>query len=172
MEDVLSIPGKTAEQNRQISEVVQRELGRLRNFIRKQVYDARDAEDAVVPDPDGQLRYVMDTVTQVRRALAGDVPLIGFAGSPGTDGVRDSTRRNECGRSRGLPVSERGPRSYRTCARPAGLGAVFQRCALAYRTRSRAAGLGAVFRGRALVRPTLRADCTAGGACPPRVWMR
>jgi uroporphyrinogen decarboxylase len=36
------------------------------------------------PDPDRSLRYVLDTVAQVRRALAGTVPLIGFAGSPYT----------------------------------------------------------------------------------------
>jgi uroporphyrinogen decarboxylase len=32
----------------------------------------------------GQLRYVFDAVAQVRRALAGSVPLIGFSGSPFT----------------------------------------------------------------------------------------
>ena len=36
------------------------------------------------PDPAVQLRYVLDTVSQVRRALAGSVPLIGFSGSPFT----------------------------------------------------------------------------------------
>jgi uroporphyrinogen decarboxylase len=36
------------------------------------------------PDPDRELRYVMDTVAQARRVLAGKVPLIGFAGSPFT----------------------------------------------------------------------------------------
>src|SRR5690349_13834832 len=36
------------------------------------------------PDPDAHLRYVLDTVAQVRRSLAGEVPLIGFAGSPFT----------------------------------------------------------------------------------------
>jgi uroporphyrinogen decarboxylase len=35
------------------------------------------------PDPD-DLRYVMDAVAEIRRALAGSVPLIGFAGSPFT----------------------------------------------------------------------------------------
>src|SRR5262245_28122804 len=34
------------------------------------------------PDPDRTLRYVLDTVAQVRRALAGSGPLIGFARSP------------------------------------------------------------------------------------------
>jgi uroporphyrinogen decarboxylase len=37
-----------------------------------------------VPDPGRQLRYVIDTVAQVRKALAGSVPVIGFSGSPFT----------------------------------------------------------------------------------------
>jgi len=37
-----------------------------------------------VPDPDGSLRYVIDAIGEVRRALAGKVPLIGFSGSPYT----------------------------------------------------------------------------------------
>lgn len=37
-----------------------------------------------VPDPDQHLRYVLDTVTQIRRALSNQVPLIGFSGSPFT----------------------------------------------------------------------------------------
>jgi uroporphyrinogen decarboxylase len=32
----------------------------------------------------GRLRYVFDAVASIRRALAGRVPLIGFAGSPWT----------------------------------------------------------------------------------------
>jgi uroporphyrinogen decarboxylase len=36
------------------------------------------------PDPTERLRYVLDAVRQVRKALAGRVPLIGFAGSPFT----------------------------------------------------------------------------------------
>jgi uroporphyrinogen decarboxylase len=40
--------------------------------------------DLGVPDPDDHLRYVMDAVAEIRRALAGSVPLIGFAGSPFT----------------------------------------------------------------------------------------
>ena len=36
------------------------------------------------PDPAVQLRYVTDAIRQIRRALAGRVPLIGFAGSPYT----------------------------------------------------------------------------------------
>ncbi len=40
--------------------------------------------DLAVPDPGVELRYVFDTVSEIRRALAGSVPLIGFAGSPYT----------------------------------------------------------------------------------------
>ena len=36
------------------------------------------------PDPGLELRYVMDAVREIRRALQGRVPLIGFAGSPYT----------------------------------------------------------------------------------------
>ncbi|MCI0749164.1 MAG: uroporphyrinogen decarboxylase, partial [Nevskiales bacterium] len=35
-----------------------------------------------VPDPETELRYVMDAVRTIRSALRGSVPLIGFAGSP------------------------------------------------------------------------------------------
>lgn len=37
-----------------------------------------------VPDPEQQLRFVMDAVRLIRRELDGRVPLIGFAGSPWT----------------------------------------------------------------------------------------
>jgi uroporphyrinogen decarboxylase len=37
-----------------------------------------------VPDPATELRYVLDAVRESRRALAGRVPLLGFAGSPFT----------------------------------------------------------------------------------------
>lgn len=37
-----------------------------------------------VPDPGESLRYVTDAIGEVRRALAGKVPLIGFSGSPYT----------------------------------------------------------------------------------------
>jgi uroporphyrinogen decarboxylase len=40
--------------------------------------------DLAAPDPGVHLRYVMDAVSQVRTALAGSVPLIGFSGSPFT----------------------------------------------------------------------------------------
>jgi uroporphyrinogen decarboxylase len=38
----------------------------------------------VAPDPADKLRYVIDAVREIRKALAGRVPLIGFAGSPFT----------------------------------------------------------------------------------------
>ncbi|HUL90754.1 MAG TPA: uroporphyrinogen decarboxylase [Burkholderiales bacterium] len=37
-----------------------------------------------VPDPGERLRYVIDAIGEVRRALDGKVPLIGFSGSPYT----------------------------------------------------------------------------------------
>lgn len=37
-----------------------------------------------VPDPEVELRYVIDAVRDVKRSLAGRIPLIGFAGSPWT----------------------------------------------------------------------------------------
>jgi uroporphyrinogen decarboxylase len=37
-----------------------------------------------IPDPEEQLGYVLNAVRQIQRALAGQVPLIGFAGSPFT----------------------------------------------------------------------------------------
>jgi len=40
--------------------------------------------DLAVPDPGDELRYVLDAVSEIRRALGGSVPLIGFAGSPYT----------------------------------------------------------------------------------------
>jgi uroporphyrinogen decarboxylase len=43
-----------------------------------------EVRDLSVPDPWDHLRYVMDAVTQIRRSLNNEVPLIGFAGSPFT----------------------------------------------------------------------------------------
>ena len=40
--------------------------------------------DLEAPDPNVHLRYVMDAVAEIRRALGGSVPLIGFSGSPFT----------------------------------------------------------------------------------------
>jgi uroporphyrinogen decarboxylase len=46
--------------------------------------DEAQIRNLVVPDPATKLRYVVDAVRESRRALAGRVPLIGFAGSPFT----------------------------------------------------------------------------------------
>src|SRR5499433_262110 len=43
-----------------------------------------EVRDLTIPDPGDHLRYVMDAVAQIRRALNNEVPLIGFAGSPFT----------------------------------------------------------------------------------------
>jgi uroporphyrinogen decarboxylase len=46
--------------------------------------DEREIRNLMIPDPDAHLRYVLDAVSQIRRALASAVPLIGFSGSPFT----------------------------------------------------------------------------------------
>jgi uroporphyrinogen decarboxylase len=46
--------------------------------------DAASIGKLFAPDPHTELKYVIDAVAEIRRALAGRVPLIGFAGSPYT----------------------------------------------------------------------------------------
>ncbi|WGE34091.1 uroporphyrinogen decarboxylase [Actinobacillus genomosp. 1] len=41
-------------------------------------------ENLPIPDPEGELQYVMNAVRTIRRELKGEVPLIGFSGSPWT----------------------------------------------------------------------------------------
>jgi uroporphyrinogen decarboxylase len=48
------------------------------------VKTAADIEKLAVPDPETELRYVMDAVRLIRKTLQGGVPLIGFSGSPWT----------------------------------------------------------------------------------------
>lgn len=48
------------------------------------VRSATDIARLSAPDPEIELRYVMDAVRLIRRELAGRVPLIGFSGSPWT----------------------------------------------------------------------------------------
>jgi uroporphyrinogen decarboxylase len=52
--------------------------------FRKPVRTATEVDALPVPDPEVELRYVMDAVRLIRRELDGKVPLIGFAGSPWT----------------------------------------------------------------------------------------
>ncbi len=48
------------------------------------IKSTRDVEQLRHPDPATSLRYVMDAVALIRKHLNGDVPLIGFSGSPWT----------------------------------------------------------------------------------------
>jgi uroporphyrinogen decarboxylase len=52
--------------------------------FKKPVRTAADVAALPVPDPESELKYVMDAVRLIRRELHGRVPLIGFAGSPWT----------------------------------------------------------------------------------------
>lgn len=52
--------------------------------FKKPVADAQAVEAIEVPDPNGELSYVMEAVSVIRRELNGRVPLIGFSGSPWT----------------------------------------------------------------------------------------
>jgi uroporphyrinogen decarboxylase len=46
--------------------------------------DESDIRKLIAPDPATQLRYVLDAVAQIRKALVGAIPLLGFSGSPFT----------------------------------------------------------------------------------------
>ncbi len=48
------------------------------------VRDLKAVAKLGVPDPETELKYVMDAVRMIRESLNGRVPLIGFAGSPWT----------------------------------------------------------------------------------------
>ncbi|MEA3638703.1 MAG: uroporphyrinogen decarboxylase [Lamprobacter sp.] len=48
------------------------------------VRTAADIDAIAVPDPEDELRYVMDAVALIRKELDGRVPLIGFSGAPWT----------------------------------------------------------------------------------------
>jgi uroporphyrinogen decarboxylase len=52
--------------------------------FQKPVRTAADVEALGNPDPETELRYVIDAVRLIRRELDGRVPLIGFSGSPWT----------------------------------------------------------------------------------------
>jgi uroporphyrinogen decarboxylase len=55
--------------------------------IERPVRSLADVRRLTVPDPNVELRYVMDAVALIRKELNGRVPLIGFAGSPWTVGT-------------------------------------------------------------------------------------
>lgn len=52
--------------------------------FQRPIRDFMDVVNLPVPDPEQELKYVMDAVRTIRRELNGSVPLIGFSGSPWT----------------------------------------------------------------------------------------
>lgn len=50
----------------------------------KTIQSLADVEQLPIPDPEDELGYVMNAVRTIRRELKGEVPLIGFSGSPWT----------------------------------------------------------------------------------------
>lgn len=52
--------------------------------FKRTIDTASDVKKLTIPDPADKLRYVTDAVSLIRKELNGDVPLIGFAGSPWT----------------------------------------------------------------------------------------
>ena len=48
------------------------------------IHNQSAVKNLPIPDPEQELKYVMDAVRTIRHELNGDVPLIGFAGSPWT----------------------------------------------------------------------------------------
>lgn len=52
--------------------------------FKKPITCKADVDKIGIPDPEGELQYVMNAVRTIRRELKGEVPLIGFSGSPWT----------------------------------------------------------------------------------------
>ncbi len=52
--------------------------------LERPLRDEWEVRNLTAPDPTEHLRYVLDAVAQIRKALGGSVPLIGFSGSPFT----------------------------------------------------------------------------------------
>ncbi|CAG0878782.1 unnamed protein product [Cyprideis torosa] len=52
--------------------------------FKKPIRNAAQVQQLPDPDPENELRYVMDAVRTIRHELSGKVPLIGFTGSPWT----------------------------------------------------------------------------------------
>ncbi|MCB1736113.1 MAG: uroporphyrinogen decarboxylase [Gammaproteobacteria bacterium] len=53
-------------------------------YFEKPIRTEADIDALPIPDPEDELKYVMDAVRTIRSALNGRVPLIGFSGSPWT----------------------------------------------------------------------------------------
>lgn len=52
--------------------------------FKKTISSLADVKNIPIPDPEMELGYVMNAVRAIRKALNGDIPLIGFSGSPWT----------------------------------------------------------------------------------------
>ena len=52
--------------------------------FRKRIESSADIDQLATPDPNRELRYVMDAISLTRKEINGKVPLIGFSGSPWT----------------------------------------------------------------------------------------
>lgn len=53
-------------------------------FFTRPISNAQDIQNLHLPEPEVDLRYVMDAVRLIRQSLDNKVPLIGFSGSPWT----------------------------------------------------------------------------------------
>jgi uroporphyrinogen decarboxylase len=52
--------------------------------FKKPITTAKEIKNLAIPDPEIELKYVMDAVRLIQKDLKGRVPLIGFSGSPWT----------------------------------------------------------------------------------------
>ena len=50
----------------------------------KKLKNLSDFKQLPIPNPEEELRYVMDTIRLLKRELDGSIPLVGFSGSPWT----------------------------------------------------------------------------------------
>ena len=50
----------------------------------KKLKNLSDFKQLPIPNPEEELRYVMDTIKLIKRELDGSIPLVGFSGSPWT----------------------------------------------------------------------------------------
>lgn len=72
------------------------------------VRTAADVQNLPIPDPEGELQYVMNAVRTIRKELDGRVPLIGFSGSPWTLATYmvEGGGTKEFGKVKGMMFSE------------------------------------------------------------------